>query len=81
MNIFHSSQTLPYLQLYPISSHYQLKPTLYQKKTTPFLLAMQMKVVWFRYCKHQPSSSSLKHKEWHSLIKELGLDRVTNVIP
>lgn len=54
--------------------------TFFQKKTHPFPLALQMKVLWWRYRKHQPSSSSLKHKEWHSVLKELGLDRVTNVI-
>lgn len=53
----------------------------FSKKTPPFPLALQMKVLWWRYHKHQPSRSYLKHKEWHSLIKELGLDWVTNVIP
>ena len=40
-----STQTPPYLHLYPLTCLYQQKPALFQKKTPPFPLSLQMKVL------------------------------------
>ena len=40
-----STQTPRYLHLYPLTCLYQQKPVLFQKKTPPFPLTLQMKVL------------------------------------
>jgi len=76
-NLSKSSQALPYLQLCPLNGYYQ------QKTARHFLSP------W--HCREGASGgelgsislqiSSPKHKALHSLIKELGLDRVAKLTP
>jgi len=45
-SLFQSSQILPYLQFYSLTSHYQQKPALFQRKNPlPFAVQMQVMLV------------------------------------
>lgn len=77
-DLFQSRQTLPYLQLYPLTSRNQY----FFKEDTSFPLGSANESASSgEIGSFNPQSSSPKHKAQHSIIKWLDFNRVTKLTP